>query len=510
MSEEKNAANQAADQATFAELGESLLDALLINEEGKAKGRTRLHCAAYKGEAQAVEMLLDLDAKKKAGLNLENGKKSKQIAIADQTDHAGETALHVAARGGHLDVVNILIQHKCNLRIHNRSGENALMVAVKHNKPEVVDILLGAIKAEKVRDISQQMGGSDHRPRARASVDIAESDDNMGHYPLHWAALHGSLEIVMMLVQIGGVNPRKYDSVGMTAIHNAALMGHYHVVAWLLWQTPDLIEARDDAWNTPLHCAVLGGRVEVVQFLLDRFKFIDRMDNGFSGSHGRLKAFVNRANKYRETPLHCAAKGLIYASILKEQYLNKPTAMDCESLGQDIRKWQEEFVGLLSRKGSNHDAPSVSEECERKVLELLLDNTADIEARDKDDETPLHLAARWGRLTIAETLLKRLPLPPDQPSEKWEKANVCAEDIHKNTPLHLAARWGHQKIVKVLYYEQAPLGALNRYGHTPDQVAEDHHQFDISALLKCLLSGPIDSASIASDSEEGTGGMRNA
>ena len=103
-------------------------------------------------------------------------------------------------------------------------------------------------------------------------------------------------------------------------------------------------------------------------------------------------------------------------------------------------------------------------------MELLL-NTANIEASDKDEETPLHLAARWGRLTIAETLLKRLPLPPDQPSETWEKANVRAEDIHNDTPLHLAARWGHEQMVQVLACEQAPLEALNNSGCTPCQVA---------------------------------------
>jgi len=64
---------------------------------------------------------------------------------------------------------------------------------------------------------------------------------------------------------------------------------------------------------------------------------------------------------------------------------------------------------------------------------VLLNNRANIEAQDIDGEDSP---------TIAETLLKRLPLPPDQPSEKWEKANVHAEDIHKDTPLHLAAEMG--------------------------------------------------------------------
>ena len=547
LSKEEKAAHQAAFAEDIATAFGPLLDTLLVNKEAKAKGWTRLHCAAHKGEAQAVAVLLGLDAKKNA---------ADAIALANQTDHARETALHVAARGGHRGVVDVLIlnEHKCNLRINNISGEDALMVAVKNNQLDVVDALLRAIEEEKTHDMIQQVGGS-VSPGARpsvAEVPRTENGDNTGMYPLHWAAWNGSRDLVAMLVQRGGVNLRKRDQAGMTAIHYAALMGHDEVVKYLLDESPDLIDAIDKAGDTPLHCAAAGGRVKVVQLLLTHFINQNSHYSEPDCDH-RLTAFMNKRNNHRETPLHCAAKGLINAGIEKpvlaykgvaldvsmwknldlattdwqktlisricavfprELYLSKITAKDCDSLNQGIRNWQEEFVRLLLRIDDS-DTPSVSEECEREVVELLLNNRANIEAPDKDEETPLHLAARWGRLTIAETLLKRLPLPPNQPSKKWEKANVRAEDIHKDTPLHLAARWGHKKMVEVLAWEQAPLEALNNYRCTPCQVAQDHLQFHISDLLKKLISdsakGLSDSSDSASaDSEESVGGVRSA
>jgi len=594
-----------------------------------------------------------------------------------------------------------------NLHIRNKFGEDALMVAVKSNKPGVVSILLETAAGERTQDMSQQVGGS----------------TSLGAmYPLHQAAWHGSLDLVIILIHRGNVGLHQRDRVGMAAIHHAALMGHYKVVEWLLNQSPGLIKAVDKDGDTPLHCAATGGRVQVVQLLLERYP-------GHSESDPKFIDFVNKTNERGETPLHCAAKGLINAGIEKlvlaykgvtstwenvdiatvdwqkalisricacfpREYLRNITAEDCESLNQGIRKWQERFVRLLLGIGLGYDAlvnkidnngktplryvakglinagikkpdlsvwkrldlattdwqkalisricayfpkehlsniaeedceslnrgirnwqeefvklllsidlgydaivnevnhgtplhyaakgyatkgltnagikkpgpsvwkslnlatadwqkalirricacfpkewclnkitaedyeslnqgmrnwqeelmslllgkepgaiaPPVSEECERKVVELLLDSRANIEATDKDSKTPLHLAAKWGRLTIAETLLKRLPLPPDRPSGKWEKANVCAEDIHKDTPLHLAARWGHQEMVRVLYREHAPLETPNKHGYTPSQAAEDHLQFHISGLLKKLISGSGEGLSDPSDS----------
>ncbi|KAF8458492.1 ankyrin repeat-containing domain protein, partial [Terfezia claveryi] len=189
---------------------------------------------------------------------------------------------------------------------------------------------------------------------------------------------------------------------------------------------------------TAIHYAAVMGYHKVVKYLL-----------------GEKPELINVMDKEGDAPLHCAAAG---------------------GRVEVVQLLLDHYRSIDRNRGCSSDcvAPPISDECERRVVELLLDSKANIEATDKDQETPLHVAARWGRLTIAETLLKRLPLPPAQPSDNWEKANIRARDIHKDTPLHLAARWGHQEMVRVLLYELAPLDATNEHGFTPRQVAEDH------------------------------------
>ena len=62
----------------------------------------------------------------------------------------------------------------------------------------------------------------------------------------------------------------------------------------------------------------------------------------------------------------------------------------------------------------------------KKSVELLVNSGADIEARNNDGETPLHIMARRRRLGCAIVLLSR-------------GANVNAQSTDGSTPLHQAA-----------------------------------------------------------------------
>lgn len=88
------------------------------------------------------------------------------------------------------------------------------------------------------------------------------------------------------------------------------------------------------------------------------------------------------------------------------------------------------------------------------AIPILLQVRADVNARNRFNSTPLHIATKYGQEEIALQLLQ-------------EKAEVTAEDQFGNTPLHLAAQCGSEGIVNKLLQAGADVNAQNRAGGTP-------------------------------------------
>ena len=68
---------------------------------------------------------------------------------------------------------------------------------------------------------------------------------------------------------------------------------------------------------------------------------------------------------------------------------------------------------------------------------MLLEELTDPTMRNNKFETPLDLAALYGRLEVVKMLLNAHP-------------NLLGCNTKKHTPLHLAARNGHRAVVQVL------------------------------------------------------------
>jgi ankyrin repeat protein len=81
-----------------------------------------------------------------------------------------------------------------------------------------------------------------------------------------------------------------------------------------------------------------------------------------------------------------------------------------------------------------------------------------LNATNKEDNTPLHLAAKEGHVKIVDVMLK---FP--------EKLTINANNIRGNTPLHLAAINGHVDVVnKLLELKfEVDLNDRNKQGQTP-------------------------------------------
>ena len=495
-----------------------LLKELLITEEGRNRGWSPLHYAVHSGEKTAVEALLKLDSVIASGGE----------PLLNLRDNDGATPLHVAARAGHWELVKLLIEKNCDLYSKDHNGEGALMLAVKHEHADVVKVLLKKMNSD---------GGGGGR-------DVVSKERNsMGINPLHWAAAHGNYALVVTLVHwVGGAELKDCDKLGMTALHYAALMGHENIAEYLLEQSLDLVDMADMAGGTPLHCAAAGGRVRIVELLLDNFFGEDQVLIRDGNNDIYLRNYIMEQNNAGETALHCAARGIISShfrrmatfyngttlepsmfkksdsttkmwlrNVISRLYSSRPelhgneiTAEELDGLYEGSRQWQDEFVRLQLRVNGDYDEWDLEGDVGAVAL-LLLQHGADIEAIDGKGESPLHLAARWGRFAVAKTILQsQEPTPAGYPPTEsfiWRKAYVNAQDRDGDTPLHLAARWGHEDIVKLLMDEGANFEEKNVYQQSPAEVAKSHLQFEVIDLLQQGRHSPVAASERDIDSE---------
>jgi len=143
----------------------------------------------------------------------------------------------------------------------------------------------------------------------------------------------------------------------------------------------------------------------------------------------------------------------------------------------------------------------------KDVAEFLLNNKADVNAKDWEGQTPLHDAAKNGHKDVVELLAS--------------KAEIDAKDNSGFTPLHMAAIYGHKDVVKLMIAngaeynigDAAVLGDLEQVkallnGH-PDLVSSKDTngmtplhwaaQRGHKAMVKLLLANKADVNAMAKD-----------
>jgi ankyrin repeat protein len=108
-------------------------DATLITARDK-DGSTPLHCAAWKGYPEIVELLI----KRGADIHLEN-----------QNDHWGGTPLHCAAHGNQKAVAELLIRAGADVNSRSFKGTTPLQETAAHKATAVARLLRehGAVDA---------------------------------------------------------------------------------------------------------------------------------------------------------------------------------------------------------------------------------------------------------------------------------------------------------------------------------------------------------------------------
>ncbi|XP_018099069.1 poly [ADP-ribose] polymerase tankyrase-1 isoform X3 [Xenopus laevis] len=428
---------QAAREADLAKVKKTL--ALeIINFKQPQSHETALHCAVaslHPKRKQITELLL----RKGASVN----EKNKDFM----------TPLHVAAERAHNDVVEVLHKHGAKMNALDTLGQTALHRAALGGHLQTCRLLLsfgsdasivslqGFTAAQMGNEAVQQILNVESTPVRTSDVD----------YRLLEASKAGDLDIVK-LCSSQNVNCRDLEGRHSTPLHFAAGYNRVSVVEYLLHHGAD-VHAKDKGGLVPLHNACSYGHYEVAELLV---------------RHG---ASVNVADLWKFTPLHeAAAKGKYEICKLLLKHGADPTKKnrDGNTPLDLVKDGDTDIQDLLRGDAALLDAAKKG--CLARVQKLCTQENINCRDTQGRNSTPLHLAAGYNNLEVAEYLLEH-------------GADVNAQDKGGLIPLHNAASYGHVDIAALLIKYNTCVNATDKWAFTPLHEAAQKGRTQLCALL---------------------------
>ena len=271
-----------------------------------------------------------------------------------------------------------------------------------------------------------------------------------GWTALGYAAYNNHIEIAETLLEAGAdVNaPQAGDA---TALHDACDQGQTKAVKLLLeqqWKAD--VDARNIARETPLHVAVrkstsekMTNYTQVVELLLDN------------------KAKADAKNQNGEIPLHIAVTKSNGEEMVRKLLLR--TNADVVKRGTDVNGFT-----ILHKAVSDGNV---------KILDLILRQRPDVNARDSFGWTPLQTAVSRESIEMTDRLLTA-------------GADVTIRYQSGWTVLHSAAAGGNAELVKRLLQTTVDINARDAYDCTPLSTAATSNPH--ARVVKLLLESNAD------------------
>lgn len=466
-----------------------------VNEEGKG-GMRPLETACLVGRADVVKVLLE------------------KGADVNASDSGGLTPLMVTAKMGRTEVVNrilpkllsepakdgkesesdpfslpkspepyvrivkLLLDHKADVNARDVAGETVLMKCATSDRSEIVPLLVDR--------------GADVNAKSRAG----------GYTALHVFSLVGRAADVRRLLDKGAaVDARFKDSY--TPLIFASFFGRSDVARELLDKGAD-VNATNSLGQTPLIAAVTGselmkqaltkltakgefdemrwaldkvtpdGRVETAKLLLSRGAAPNRKDNTGTTALMYCAMFgcpdvvphllnkganMNARNSSELTPLMIAS-------------LMGPT--------QTKRVWNR-LIGKSESSATKKDTaesaePPISPQKCFEVAKLLIENGADLNAKDRTGFTALMFSGQMGRPELVKLLVDK-------------GAHVNAREDGGRVALMELAMLGRPELIKPLLDKGAAVNLMDKEGYTALMYAATLGR---PAVVKLLLENGAD------------------
>ncbi|TKW27151.1 hypothetical protein SEVIR_3G239300v4 [Setaria viridis] len=252
---------------------------------------TPLICAARAGHVDVANYLMDCAMDEQEDLRARN--------------LDGETAMHEAVRNGHLHVLQGLMSRDSGLAgVADENGVSPLYLAVASNQADMVKVLIGKSSNPET---SSCYSGPDGQTALHAAVyvsreifeslqswkpELARVVDGHGRTALHYATVAKNLGPVKLLLANSSLAYFP-DNEGLYPVHIAAIEGNANVVCKFMEICLNYDELLDNKRRNILHCAIEHGRVQVVWHIWRSPKFVRMMnardDEGNTSLHLAVK-----------------------------------------------------------------------------------------------------------------------------------------------------------------------------------------------------------------------------
>ncbi len=336
-----------------------------------------------------------------------------------------------------------------------KQGDLRALTAVLDRDPALVDARDPECDGQPLLFVAALYGDNGRTTRSRPLVQLLKARG--ARQDIFSAAYLDEPDRAAALLAADPSLAQAKDVAGMTALHHAAERGAAEIARLLVDAGAD-VNARDAHGQAPIDHASHAGpwkeapAAEIVRLLLDRGASMDIFQAAALGDLPRLHALldedpqrVNARDEQGRTPLYEAARNLHLAAVdlllARGADVEARTGWGETPLSAAVaHSWDKggpEVVERLRAAGASlslRDALCLGEL--PRVKELLAEAPERLHERWWD-ETPLHLAARWGHRELAAYLL-----------ELGHEPNPL--DGQGNTPAALAARWGHAELARWL------------------------------------------------------------